>query len=59
MCPKHYSEHFPHEPAQDNDLEHFLEDGVKVKSFLRLSHLYKNSNATLNDMEKVFDLIVH
>ena len=29
------------EDAQDSDLVHFLEDVIKVKNFLRLSHLYQ------------------
>ena len=42
--PNHYPEHLlstKSEDAQDSDLAHFLEDRIKVKKFLVLSHLYQ------------------
>ena len=40
--PNHLSDHYPpkEKNAKDIELVCFLEDGVKVKNYLRLSHLY-------------------
>ena len=37
----HYPEHyFQREGVQDSDFKHIVEDGAKVKNFLKISHLY-------------------
>ena len=40
--------------AKDIDLAHFLEDGVKVKNYLRLSHLYTPSVLKLRKEQIIF-----